>query len=129
MPNFLFEFFEKYIANVNRIHNQEIKDIKTALSEARAGEESLRKALDENFEYNTLENISLFNSLVIELQKERDDIKLQLEKKIRDQNLLNVIQHQEQLSLQERVKELELKLLKKKEKSKELKKVQSEYIN
>ena len=50
MPNFLFEFFKKYIMNANRLHNQEISDIKAALAQARAGEESLRKTLTENYE-------------------------------------------------------------------------------
>lgn len=51
-PNFLFEFFDKYVANVMRIHQEEITDIRAQLSQARAGEVALRKNLEENYEYN-----------------------------------------------------------------------------
>ena len=50
MPTFLFDFFEKYLASVTRIHSQELNSVKVALNEARAGEESLRKTLSENYE-------------------------------------------------------------------------------
>lgn len=50
MPSFLFDFFERYLANVTRINNQELNAMKVALGEARAGEETLRKTLTENYE-------------------------------------------------------------------------------
>jgi len=49
-PNFLFEFFDKYQANVSRIHQEELNNTKIALNQARAGEESLRKTLVEYYE-------------------------------------------------------------------------------
>ncbi len=34
-PNFLFEFFAKYQANVSRVHQEEITSVKVALNQAR----------------------------------------------------------------------------------------------
>lgn len=50
MPSFLFDFFEKYLSSVTRINNQELNAMKVALGEARAGEESLRRTLSDNYE-------------------------------------------------------------------------------
>jgi hypothetical protein len=50
MPGFLFEFFEKFLMNANRIHSQDSTSIKLQLAEAKVSEESLRKALTESYE-------------------------------------------------------------------------------
>jgi len=108
-PNFLFEFFDKYQMNVARLHQEEVTSIKVALNQARSGEESLRNNLAENY------------NMIIEFQKERNEIRNELEKNLRESNLKSYLVQEEIRSLQDTIYDLQEKLEKKKEKIKELK--------
>lgn len=59
----------------------------------------------------------------MQFQKERNEIRNELEKKIRENNLKAQLGQEEVRSLQDTVHELQEKLARKKEKSKELKRV------
>ena len=63
------------------------------------------------------------NSLVIELQKERDEIRRILDKNNRDLHLSSILKQDETEAYKERIQELEEKLARKKDKNKDLKKV------
>ena len=47
MPNFLFDYFEKYLENLRRVQADEVNQIKVYLTQARAGEEMLRNKLQD----------------------------------------------------------------------------------
>ncbi len=113
-PNFLFEFFDKYQTNVARLHQEEVTSIKVALNQARAGEESLRNNLSENY------------NMIIEFQRERNDIRNELEKNIRENNLKSYLVQEEIRSFQDSIFELKEKIGRKKEKIREFKRVLKE---
>ena len=47
MPNFLFDYFEKYLDNLRRVQADEVNQIKVYLTQARGGEEMLRNKLQD----------------------------------------------------------------------------------
>jgi len=59
----------------------------------------------------------------MQFQKEKNDIRNELEKRIRESNLKTQLGQEEVRSLQDTIHELKEKLVRKKEKSKELKRV------
>lgn len=59
----------------------------------------------------------------MQFQRDKDEIRRELEKQMRDNHLNNMLKQEEIRSLEERVRELTDKLTKKKEKGKDLKSV------
>ena len=51
MPNFLFDYFEKYLENLRKVQTEEINQIKAYLTQARTGEELLRSKLQDQEAY------------------------------------------------------------------------------
>lgn len=47
LPNFLFEFFEKYLESLTKAHQKELSNIKLDTKEHKGKEENLRKKLTE----------------------------------------------------------------------------------
>lgn len=70
-------------------------------------------------------NRTLLNrfSTIMQFQRDKDEIRRELEKQMRDNHLNNMLKQEEIRSLEERVRELGDKLAKKKEKGKDLKSV------
>lgn len=63
--------------------------------------------------------------MIIDLQKDRDDIKRELEKTIRDNHLSIILRQDEIQSFLDKEKDMEEKLMKKRDKKRELKKAKS----
>jgi hypothetical protein len=60
MPPFLFQYFEKWIQNVQRVHVEDHNNTRKFLVQAREGEDRLRKTLKD------------YEGLLYEVQKERE---------------------------------------------------------
>jgi len=109
LPNFLFEFFEKYVESANKMHGKEINNFKIDSKEKRAKEEILQKKLAE------------LEDRVLDIEKERDEITRQYQKNLKEHNLYVILKEDKEQNALSEIKSLQEKLYKKKEKSRELK--------
>ncbi|CAK55991.1 unnamed protein product (macronuclear) [Paramecium tetraurelia] len=109
VPSFLFSHFEKLILSVQKVYIEENNQTKKYLVQAREGEERLRKTIANQ------------ESLLYEIQKERDQLKYEVENWTRESNKQEKIKSLELEACQAKVGQLTQELQNKKEKSQKLK--------